>query len=80
MATKNSILGTRVVFGDFSSFKNVCLYSHFDREDVVDNYILCTLEAIKNSGFEIIFISRCAHLNQSDVDKLSDICRAVIIR
>ena len=80
MATKNPTLGTRVVFGDFSSFKNVCLYSHFDHEDVVDNYVLCALEAIKNSGFEIIFISTCAHLNQSDIDKLSYICRAVIIR
>lgn len=82
MTYNNLLPAMQVVFGDFSSFanRNICLYSHFDYEDMVDDYVIYSLNAIKKSGFEIVFISTCKQLNKSDVDKLSNMCCAVIVR
>ena len=70
MTNKSLLPGMQEVFGDFSAFsnRNICLYSHFDYEDMVDDYVFNAIDAIKNSGFEIVFISTCQKLNRSDVE------------
>jgi len=82
MVYKNLLPGDQEIFGDFSSFTNrdICLYSHFDYEDKVDDYVFYSLQALKQCGFEIIFISTCQQIDKSDVDKLSSLCCVVIVR
>ncbi len=82
MILERSNSDMKVVFGDFSSFinSNVCLYSHFDYENSVDEYVFLALEEFNKCGYKIVFISTCIKLSELEIEKLSKICHSVILR
>jgi len=58
---------------------NLCLFAHFDKDDKVDEHVLRYLEKIRESGFEIVFIST-SRLSAACVARLRSECRDVILR
>jgi lipopolysaccharide biosynthesis protein len=60
--------------------EQVCLYTHFDYEDVVDPYVFNVLKVLQECGFSIVFISTCNRLIEQDIERLSNYCSAVVLR
>ncbi len=59
--------------------KRLCFFSHFDRDAIVDDYVICYLEGLKTVADCIIFISNSG-LSRKEQEKLSDIAENVIVR
>lgn len=60
-------------------FDNLCLFAHFDRDDLLADYVVHYLEAIRSTGFEIVVIST-SRLSKDDVLRLKAIAHDVILR
>ncbi len=60
--------------------KNLCLFSHFDKYNCIDAYVLVYLEGLLEQGYDIVFISTAENLAPSEVKKVSTLCRDVIIK
>lgn len=58
----------------------LCLFSHFDPEDQVDPYVIYYLQSLKDLGVEILFISTCRSLRETDLDQLKALCFRIILR
>ncbi len=59
--------------------KDLCLFAHFDRDDKVDAYVLRYLQAIRELGFSIVFIS-ASELSTAAIEFLNRLCNDVILR
>lgn len=59
--------------------QDLCLFSHFDQNDKVDEYVLRYLREIKKLRFSIVFIST-AKLPSYEIDALRAECSDVILR
>jgi lipopolysaccharide biosynthesis protein len=59
--------------------KDVCLFAHYDKDNIVDDYVLWYLRNISDLNFSIVFIS-AARLSSSEVDRLGAYCHDVILR
>lgn len=60
-------------------FDKLCLFAHFDQDDVVADYVLWYLGAIRAAGFPIIVIST-SKLSDDEVERLRVIADDVILR
>ncbi|MCA3565103.1 MAG: hypothetical protein IOC90_01825 [Methylocystis sp.] len=60
-------------------FSNLCLFAHFDQDDVLADYVLHYLEAIRAAGFDIVVIST-SNLSDADVARLRTVAQDVILR
>src|SRR5262245_24150079 len=58
---------------------DVCLFAHFDRDDVVDDHVLRYLRAIRACGFFVVVIST-SNLNDSWIARLRSVVHEVILR
>jgi lipopolysaccharide biosynthesis protein len=58
---------------------DVCLFAHFDRDAVVDPYVLFYLASLKRASFEVVFIS-ASPLSSEQQAPLGKYCDDVIIR
>jgi len=59
--------------------KRLCFFSHFDRDDMIDAYVIRYLEGLKTVADHIIFISGSV-LSWQEQKKLSDTADKIIIR
>ncbi len=60
-------------------FDNLCLFAHFDQDDVLADYVLHYLQAIQAAGFDIVVIST-SNLSDADVARLRTVAQDVILR
>jgi len=60
--------------------KRLCIFSHFDRMNRVDPHVLYHLRALQALGCDIVFVTPCGDLPQSDCELLLTICHKVILR
>ncbi|GJD39819.1 hypothetical protein OICFNHDK_2283 [Methylobacterium bullatum] len=60
-------------------FNNLCLFAHFDQDNVLADYVIYYLEAIRAAGFDIVVIST-SHLSANDVLRLRSVAHDVILR
>ncbi len=58
---------------------NVCLFAHFDPDDVVDPYVHRYLESIRLVGFDIVFIS-ASKLSAAETAEVARYCDDVVLR
>ena len=58
---------------------DLCIFAHYDRDAMVDPYVFHYLKAIRDSGFEIVFVSTVS-LNDETTARLREQCRDVILR
>ena len=59
--------------------KRLCLFAHFDKDNIVDEYVLFYLRDIRKVADRIVFVSTSL-LNAETISRLKDICDSVIIR
>ena len=53
--------------------KYLSIFAHFDRDNVIDDYVILYLKALKQVSSEVIFVSDC-NLPEVELRKLSEIC------
>jgi len=61
--------------------KKLCLFSHFDKDDKIEKYVIYMLKALKKLGFDIIFVSTSEKLNKLyTYDLLKRYVKIIIIK
>ena len=49
---------------------NVVIFSHFDGDDIIDEYVIYYLEKLVEEKFDIVFVSTCEQMNLNELKKL----------
>jgi lipopolysaccharide biosynthesis protein len=60
--------------------ENICYFSSFDRDSIVSDYIFYYLRQLRESGFDIVFISTSPSMSQLDLKRLQEIVAFVVHR
>lgn len=58
----------------------LCLFAHFDRDGVVDDYVVSYLQALDELGCETVFVSTAEGFGEREIAKILPFCRQFIIR
>jgi Rhamnan synthesis protein F len=58
----------------------LAIYSHYSSTGRVSAMVQSQIAAYAAHGFEVIFVSMCASLNEDDVGRLRKLCRAIVVR
>jgi lipopolysaccharide biosynthesis protein len=53
--------------------KYISVFAHFDRDSLIDDYVLYYLEELKKASPEIVFVSDC-NVSDAETKKLSNLC------
>lgn len=56
------------------------IFSHFDRDNKIDDYVLYYLIALKKLGSDIVFVSTAETINPLELQKLSSLCKRVVVK
>jgi len=56
----------------------LCFFAHYDRQSLVDPYVLVYLHALRDLGCDIVFSS--GTLAESEIAKVVPLCREVLVR
>lgn len=62
------------------SRKTLCVLAHFDRDGVVDDYVVSYLQALDELGCETVFVSTAENLDDESVRKIMPFCSKFIIK
>jgi lipopolysaccharide biosynthesis protein len=57
----------------------LCLFAHYDRDNLVDDYVLYYLEGLKQVSTRLVFITT-ANLSANEINKVKDLADKVILR
>jgi lipopolysaccharide biosynthesis protein len=60
--------------------KNLCIFSHFDPQNIIDDYVIYYLNKLAECDCDIIFVSTCMNLTDSEIKKINTICKKIIIK
>ncbi len=60
--------------------KNLCIFSHFDPNNIIDSYVVYYLHKLSQCDCDIIFVSTCVNLSDIEKNKIKDICKKIIIK
>lgn len=63
-----------------ASFKRLCLFAHYDRDGILDDYVVHYLEQLHGLGCEIILVSTSENLRADSIASALPFCRAIILR
>jgi rhamnosyltransferase len=63
-----------------SARDRLCIFSHFDKHNLIDAYIIESLKALNKLDCAIIFVSACAGLDDEEVAKISPFVAEIIIK
>lgn len=58
----------------------LCIFSHFDANNIIDPYVIFYLKELANNGCNIIFVTTSATLSLSERNKIAPYCEKIIIR
>jgi lipopolysaccharide biosynthesis protein len=65
---------------DLDAATRVAVFAHFDRQGVVDDFILHYLAAISHAGFTTVFVSNAPRLSSESLSRLTPLCGAILRR
>jgi len=65
---------------DLEAATRVAVFAHFDRQGVVDDFILYYLGAIAHAGFTTVFVSNAPRLSSETLSRLTPLCGAILRR
>src|SRR5215470_12548921 len=65
---------------DLDTASRVAVFAHFDRQGVVDEFILHYLAAIAHAGFTTLFVSNAPRLGSESLSRLTPLCGAILRR
>lgn len=57
----------------------VCLFSHFDQDDLIDDYVVKYLECLNQQNLDIVFISNSS-LAESEIRKIDAFCLDIVLK
>jgi len=60
--------------------EKLCIFSHFDKDDLIDRYVVYYIESLYNEEFDIIFVSTSTNLLKSERKKIEPFCKDIIIK
>lgn len=60
--------------------KTVCLFAHFDRDGLVEDYVLYHLACLQRTGAVIVFFTTGPALAATEINKLEPYCAAIVER
>jgi hypothetical protein len=58
----------------------LAIFSHFDRNNIIDDYVVHYLSEIKKLGADILFISTAEGLSDQELQKVSTLCKRVVVK
>lgn len=58
----------------------LCFFSHYDKNGIIDPYVIYYLEKLLSLGCDIVFVSTAKNLAESEIEKIKDICAQVILK
>lgn len=58
----------------------LCVFAHFDRDHVIDDYVVYYVQRLHELGCEIVFVSTAEHLSAAEIDKVRPYCHRVLVR
>lgn len=58
----------------------LCLFAHFDRDGLIDDYVVQYLQALDDLGCETVFVSTADGLVDGEVEKIRPYCVRYIVR
>lgn len=59
--------------------KRLCLFSHFEADGMIDDYVLHYLRELRDAGFTVVFVTT-ANLMPGEVHRLDGLCATVLER
>ncbi|MBF0226228.1 MAG: glycosyltransferase [Desulfobacterales bacterium] len=59
--------------------KRVCIFAHYDKDNLIDDYVIFYIKKLKKICFKIIFVSDC-DLNQKEINKVSEYCDPILAK
>ncbi|MDX1949633.1 MAG: rhamnan synthesis F family protein [Rickettsiales bacterium] len=63
-----------------ANYNRLCVFSHFDRDSKIDDYVLHYLKALKSADCDIIFVSNCPNIDDSEIAKIENLAHRIILR
>ena len=73
-------IGRRIDGGVAGNAGKLCVFSHFDRDGKVDDYVLHYVAQLSRLGFGIIFVSTAENLDDEGITRLQPLCREIVVR
>lgn len=58
----------------------LCVFAHFDMDDLVDDYVVHYLRALDEAGCETVFVSTAEGLDESEIQKILPYCTKFIVK
>ncbi len=62
------------------SLSYLCIFSHYDKHNVIDDYVVRYLKELFECGCEMIFVSGCRKLSVSERKKVEPYCTQIVTR
>ena len=66
--------------GSSCSNKRLAIFSHFDKDNIVDDYVIEYVKALHDLEIDIIFVSTAEELKKDELKKISQFCTKVIVK
>ena len=58
----------------------LCVFAHYDRDGVVDDYVVCYLSKLHAIGCEIVFVTTARDLADAEIEKVRPYCSRILER
>lgn len=76
---KDNILFTKE-YTKLKSFKKLCLFSHFDKDDIIDKYVIFAIKELYKLDYEIVFITTSEKIKNSELQKIAKYLKLAIVK
>jgi lipopolysaccharide biosynthesis protein len=60
--------------------QGLCLFSHFDPDGRVDDWVVYYLQQLHKLGLETVFVTTSEAITDQELDRVSDVCTRMIVR
>lgn len=58
----------------------ICIFSHFDKNNLIDSYVVFYLQELAKNGCDIIFVTTSPSLSHDEQNKIAPFCKKMITR
>lgn len=58
----------------------LCLFAHYDKDDIIDDYVIFLLNQIQSLDCDIVFVSTSEELSVKSIEKIKKFCLRIIVR
>jgi len=63
-----------------NDFTKLCLFSHFDRDDKIDRYVVIMIKSLFELGFDIVFITTSEGIKFDELSKIDKYLNKIIVK